>query len=174
MLASWFVASGAVVKADEVVGSIETDKVTVEVRSPFAGKIIETFSAEGDEINVGEPLFVIQPMEESETAAVAVAVSAPVSVPVSTPAAVTPTKSPTPAPTQVKAAPTPTPTKTAAPTKPSTPTPTPALKQASGSRGETRVKMTRMRLRIAQRLKEAQNTTAMLTTFQVSSNKYVN
>ena len=35
-----------------------------------------------------------------------------------------------------------------------------------GSRGERREKMTRMRQRIATRLKEAQNTTAMLTTFQ--------
>jgi len=34
-----------------------------------------------------------------------------------------------------------------------------------GSREETRVKMNRMRLRIAQRLKDAQNTYAMLTTF---------
>jgi 2-oxoglutarate dehydrogenase E2 component (dihydrolipoamide succinyltransferase) len=35
----------------------------------------------------------------------------------------------------------------------------------SGTRSETRVKMSRMRLKIAERLKEAQNTTAMLTTF---------
>jgi len=35
-----------------------------------------------------------------------------------------------------------------------------------GERSETRVKMTRMRVRIAQRLKESQNTAAMLTTFQ--------
>jgi len=37
---------------------------------------------------------------------------------------------------------------------------------SAGDRGETRVKMTRMRVRIAQRLKESQNTNAMLTTFQ--------
>lgn len=36
---------------------------------------------------------------------------------------------------------------------------------APGSRTETRVKMNRMRLRIAERLKDAQNTYAMLTTF---------
>lgn len=35
----------------------------------------------------------------------------------------------------------------------------------SGERGETRVKMNRMRQRIAERLKDAQNTNAMLTTF---------
>lgn len=35
----------------------------------------------------------------------------------------------------------------------------------TGERTETRVKMNRMRQRIAQRLKDAQNTNAMLTTF---------
>ena len=35
----------------------------------------------------------------------------------------------------------------------------------SSIRSETRVKMSRMRLKIAERLKEAQNTCAMLTTF---------
>lgn len=38
-------------------------------------------------------------------------------------------------------------------------------KEISGTRTEHRVKMTRMRMRIAERLKEAQNTNAMLTTF---------
>jgi 2-oxoglutarate dehydrogenase E2 component (dihydrolipoamide succinyltransferase) len=42
----------------------------------------------------------------------------------------------------------------------------PAAPVVAGARTETRVKMTRMRVRIAQRLKESQNTTAMLTTFQ--------
>jgi 2-oxoglutarate dehydrogenase E2 component (dihydrolipoamide succinyltransferase) len=49
------------------------------------------------------------------------------------------------------------------------PTPAPAMPEppkAAGSRGETRVKMNRMRQRIAERLKEAQNTAACLTTFQ--------
>ena len=37
--------------------------------------------------------------------------------------------------------------------------------EITGERGETRVKMNRMRQRIAQRMKDAQNTYAMLTTF---------
>jgi 2-oxoglutarate dehydrogenase E2 component (dihydrolipoamide succinyltransferase) len=41
----------------------------------------------------------------------------------------------------------------------------PAAPKASGNRGETRVKMNRMRLRIAERLKESQNAAASLTTF---------
>lgn len=43
----------------------------------------------------------------------------------------------------------------------------------TGIRNETRVKMNRMRLRIAQRLKEAQNTYAMLTTFNEIDMSYV-
>lgn len=42
----------------------------------------------------------------------------------------------------------------------------------SGTRSETRVKMSRMRLKIAQRLKEAQNTCAMLTTFNEIDMRY--
>lgn len=41
----------------------------------------------------------------------------------------------------------------------------PAAKPAVGSREEKRVKMSRMRLRIAERLKQSQNTAASLTTF---------
>jgi len=43
--------------------------------------------------------------------------------------------------------------------------PTDPTKEIAGTRTEHRVKMNRMRLRIAQRLKDAQNTNAMLTTF---------
>ena len=54
--------------------------------------------------------------------------------------------------------------------KPSTPPPEPQASgldpnKITGTRSETRVKMTRMRRKIAERLKEAQNTCAMLTTF---------
>jgi 2-oxoglutarate dehydrogenase E2 component (dihydrolipoamide succinyltransferase) len=43
--------------------------------------------------------------------------------------------------------------------------PSDPTKEITGTRSEQRVKMSRMRLRIASRLKEAQNTNAMLTTF---------
>ena len=66
-------------------------------------------------------------------------------------AAAAPAPAPAPAPT-----PAPAPAPTAGPAAPaSTP----------GPRGEERVRMTRLRKRIAERLKEAQNTAAMLTTF---------
>ena len=137
------------------------------MRSPFAGRIIETFSSEGDEINVGEPLFVIIPVD-SEVAAATPAVAA---VAPSTKAAVAPVPSSQPA--QVKTAPANAPKPAAAAPKAAAAAAAPVKTANSapvgvlGGRTETRVKMTRMRLRIAQRLKEAQNTTAMLTTFQV-------
>lgn len=43
-------------EADQVIASIETDKVSVEVRSPQAGKVLELFSAAGDEVSVGKPV----------------------------------------------------------------------------------------------------------------------
>ena len=43
--------------------------------------------------------------------------------------------------------------------------PAPTPKPASGARTQTRVKMTRMRMRIAERLVQAQSTGALLTTF---------
>lgn len=54
------------------------------------------------------------------------------------------------------------------PKKESKPEPSSTQPQPSskGSRNETRVKMNRMRLRIAERLKQSQNTAASLTTFQ--------
>lgn len=46
-------------------------------------------------------------------------------------------------------------------------------KEITGTRTEQRVKMTRMRLKIASRLKEAQNTNAMLTTFNEIDMSYI-
>lgn len=65
---------------------------------------------------------------------------------------------------------TPSPPKLESSKKPEAPKPAKQDKQAPapkvpGSRNETRVKMSRMRLRIAERLKESQNAAASLTTF---------
>jgi 2-oxoglutarate dehydrogenase E2 component (dihydrolipoamide succinyltransferase) len=51
------------------------------------------------------------------------------------------------------------------PAAPSPPPPPPAPRAASGERREERVRMTRLRQTVARRLKEAQNTAALLTTF---------
>jgi 2-oxoglutarate dehydrogenase E2 component (dihydrolipoamide succinyltransferase) len=51
------------------------------------------------------------------------------------------------------------------PSAPAAPAPQPLAKAQTGERHEERVKMTRLRQTIAHRLKEAQNTAALLTTF---------
>ena len=157
VLAKWDVKVGDFVAADAVVASIETDKVTVEVRSPQDGTIAELFAAEGAEITVGGQMFAIIP-----------GVGTPSSS--STAKAAAPSKEPA---AVGKAAPK-VDTKVAAKAASSKPSPADSKTSTSPTkaavspeeRTETRVKMTRMRLRIAQRLKEAQNTAAMLTTFQ--------
>ncbi len=126
--------------------------------SPFAGKISEILANEGSEINVGAPLFVV--LEGATGSSRPITTSAP-----------TTTSSPA---VEKKAAPTTQPVstkETQAPTKAAPAKSAPGVSSSAavvekGSRSETRVKMTRMRQRIAQRLKESQSVAAMLTTFQ--------
>lgn len=79
-------------------------------------------------------------------------------------AAAVPVAAPVATPAKAPVAPVAAPQKAAAPASSSSSTP--LFVTPPGARTETRVKMTRMRMRISQRLKESQNTAAMLTTFQ--------
>jgi 2-oxoglutarate dehydrogenase E2 component (dihydrolipoamide succinyltransferase) len=130
---------GDAVDADEVIAQIETDKVTIDVRAPSAGVLNAYKVGEGDTVTVGQALATFTP---GGAGSAAKAAAAP---PAAAPAA--------PAAAPAKPAP------AAAP--PPSPSPAPML----GERRETRVKMTRLRLRVSERLKSAQNTYAMLTTF---------
>lgn len=134
---------GSSVEADEVVLVIETDKVSSDVRTTHPGVVSEVMVEEGDVVNVGDPLFAVTVGEAAAKAAPKAAKTA------ETPVAEAP-KAAAPAP--AKAA------------KPAAPTP-PKVAPTPGSRGERRVAMTRMRLKISERLKESQNTAASLTTF---------
>lgn len=110
-------------------------QVTVEVRAPSAGKITKIYSEEGTEVNVGEPIMDLEASGDAPTPAAAPAAA----------------KAETAAPAKKEAAPAPAaaaaaPKKEAA--KPAASAPAPAAD--AGARTETRVKMTRMRQRIAQ------------------------
>lgn len=146
-LAKWMVKVGDSVRIDEVVAVIDTDKVAVEVKSPAEGKITAIYAESGGEVEVGKPLFDLVKGSAGSKAPVPTAPAA--SKATAAPAAAS-SKAADSSASKPKA-------DTAVSTLPITP---------AGERTETRVKMTRMRLRIAERLKEAQNTTAMLTTFQ--------
>eukprot|EP00008_Paramoeba_atlantica_P007768 CAMPEP_0201489164 /NCGR_PEP_ID=MMETSP0151_2-20130828/21058_1 /ASSEMBLY_ACC=CAM_ASM_000257 /TAXON_ID=200890 /ORGANISM="Paramoeba atlantica, Strain 621/1 / CCAP 1560/9" /LENGTH=444 /DNA_ID=CAMNT_0047874655 /DNA_START=140 /DNA_END=1474 /DNA_ORIENTATION=+ len=155
----WVKGPGDYVAMDEVVGTIETDKATQEIRAPEAGVIEETYVEEGETVHVGSKFFRLKlggsqeaPKPKSETP---------------------PPPTPTPTPSQPQAPPPPPPPPVSAPRPPTPPTsapraPTPPASSGPlppGVRSERRVKMSRMRLKISERLKDAQNVNAMLTTF---------
>jgi 2-oxoglutarate dehydrogenase E2 component (dihydrolipoamide succinyltransferase) len=197
-VAQWFKQEGDAVAMDEALCELETDKVTLEVNATAAGVVSEIVAKEGDDVEVGAVLCLID--EEGKAAAKAPApkeekqaekAEAPAPAPAPAPAA---EKEEAPAP-----APSPAPAAAEAPLSPAVrklveehdldpakiegtgkdgrlvkgdvldyidkhPQETAAPAAARGPR-EERVKMTRLRKRIAERLKEAQNTAAMLTTF---------
>lgn len=181
----WEKAVGDAVSTDEVVAEIETDKTAIPVPSPGNGVIVERYAEDGATVKAGQKLFKLQLGAGGGAAAAAPkaapAPSAPPTPPPAVPTTPPPTAAAPPPPTPKAAPPPPPPTPTTAP-KASMPVaaikhaqameaavvkvpPADPTKEISGTRTEFRVKMNRMRQRIAQRLKEAQNTNAMLTTF---------
>ncbi|XP_034383799.1 dihydrolipoyllysine-residue succinyltransferase component of 2-oxoglutarate dehydrogenase complex, mitochondrial-like isoform X1 [Cyclopterus lumpus] len=154
----WEKAVGDSVNEDEVVCEIETDKTSVQVPAPAAGVIEELLVPDGGKVETGMPLFKLRKGAVPAKAAPSPAVEAPAAAPPSPPPPSAPTAMPPVPAVPPKAAQ----SKPVSAIKPTAPAPVPLT---SAGRGENRVKMNRMRLRIAQRLKEAQTTCAMLTTF---------
>ncbi len=66
-IVKWKVNVGDVIKADQVLVEIETDKAIVEIPSPKSGKIIKRIGNEGETINVHDVLVVIE--EEGSSSA---------------------------------------------------------------------------------------------------------
>lgn len=165
---------GDTVAEDEVVCEIETDKTSVQVPAPTAGVIEALLVPDGGKVEGGTPLFKLRktgaaPAKAKPAAAAAPEPAATVAPPPVAPAAPPPA---TPIPTTMPPVPPvsalPMDAKPVSAIKPTAaPAGAPAVEPGTGkgARLEQRVKMNRMRLRIAQRLKEAQNTCAMLTTF---------
>ena len=186
-VARWMKAPGDAVEADEPLVELETDKVTVEVPAPRSGVLEEILAGEGEEVEVGAVLGRIAAGAAPAKAASAKAAPAP--------EAKEPAPAPSDAPTlspavrklladnalspdavagtgkdgritkadmldHLKSA--------AAPAAPAAPAP-PARAELRSPRPdhprEERVRMSRLRRRVAERLKDAQNTAAMLTTF---------
>lgn len=183
-LGEWLKQPGDAVALDEPVASLETDKVSVEVPSPVAGVMGAHAVKVGDTVQVGAMIATIEGAGAASAPAPAAAAKpaeAEVAAAQAAPAALSPsvrravletgvdpatvtgtgkdgrlTKDDVLAAATTPAAPPPAPVSAAAPA--------PAAVQA-GARREERVRMTRLRQTIARRLKEAQNSAAMLTTF---------
>jgi 2-oxoglutarate dehydrogenase E2 component (dihydrolipoamide succinyltransferase) len=184
-VAKWLKRPGEAVAADEPVAELETDKVTLEVPAPASGMLSEILAEEGANVPVGAVLGTIadglagtlthpaavapgsplsriagEGSERSEAGAGLAALerSGPAVRKLIEETGLDAAKVPATGPggrirkADVLGA--------RMPPVPAPPTPVPAL----GER-EVRVRMSRLRRRIAERLKAAQNTAAMLTTF---------
>lgn len=178
-ISKWFKKEGDAVAQDEPVLELETDKVTVEVPAAAAGRLDRILVAAGTTVKIGEVV-----------GAIAAGAAGGKAQPVKSAAAAAPAAAPAPkaaAPAAAASAPQPGPAArkalaeaglsasqvagtgkdgraTKADVAAAGSAPAAAQPVAAGPR-ETRVKMTRLRQRIAERLKAAQNTAAMLTTF---------
>ncbi|CAI0379718.1 unnamed protein product [Linum tenue] len=162
-LATFLKKPGDRVEVDEPIAQIETDKVTIDVASPEAGVIKEFVAKEGDTVEPGTKVAIIS--KSGEAAHVA-------------PSEKIPEKA-APKPSEKKEEVKQTPKPEVAAEKPkkstaaaSTPKQTASEPQLPPKDRERRVSclpcqvpMTRLRKRVATRLKDSQNTFALLTTF---------
>jgi len=191
-IGKWFKKAGDPVAVDEPLVELETDKVTIEVPAPSAGTLGEIIAKDGETVAVGALLGQIT---EGGAAVKPAAAAAPSPVAASAPAAAPSKAAPADTPlapsvrklsaeSGVDAATVPGSGRDGRVTKgdmlaaiekaASAPTPLNqpvaavqmrAPSPASDAAREERVKMTRLRQTIARRLKDVQNTAAMLTTF---------
>lgn len=181
-VATWHKQPGEAVTRDELIVDIETDKVVLEVVAPADGKLTEILKNEGDVVLSNE---LIAKFEAGDVTAAAPAAADPAPAQETTPAASEVIAAPAAkklaaergidlasikgtgkdgriTKEDVANAPEPVAESKAA----ATPTPSPApITQGTEGRIEKRVPMTRLRARIAERLLDASQNTAMLTTF---------
>jgi 2-oxoglutarate dehydrogenase E2 component (dihydrolipoamide succinyltransferase) len=185
-VSTWFKKPGDAVKQDEMLCELETDKVSVEVPSPVSGVLAEILAPEGTTVAANARLAIVTegaaaaapaPKAEAKPAAAPAPAKAVEDAPsakkamaeagltadqvqgtgrdgrimkedvartvAGAPGAAAAAAAPAPAPAALPRAPVP----------------------ADDAAREERVKMTRLRATIARRLKDAQNTAAMLTTY---------
>ena len=200
-LGQWLKQPGDAVKADEPIASLETDKVALDVPSPVDGVMGEQAVGEGDTVQVGAVIALIEAGAAATTSATpavedrtVVGQAEAAARAEHTPAGAAEEEEEEPqtlspavrravlehrvdpskirgtgkdgrltkddvltaaAATEAKPAPAPAPA----------PASIPAAPRVEGARHEERVRMTRLRKTVATRLKDAQNTAAILTTF---------
>uniref|UniRef100_A0A0N4ZRK5 Dihydrolipoyllysine-residue succinyltransferase component of 2-oxoglutarate dehydrogenase complex, mitochondrial n=1 Tax=Parastrongyloides trichosuri TaxID=131310 RepID=A0A0N4ZRK5_PARTI len=175
----WIKAVGDFVNEDDLVAEIETDKTSVEVPAPRAGTIVKFLVQDGEKVGPKHKLYELKPgdagveavpkkeaVSQKEISQVKnepvpdkqqVKVDAPKSnagaIPKSAPVASKPVSSPISS------------VNVSGIELNKLPVGVTSEQSVSGSREEYRVKMNRMRLRTAERLKNSQNENASLTTF---------
>jgi len=183
MIGAWKKRQGDVVAVDEAVVEIESDKATVELPAPAAGRITQILKAAGERATVGEVIGWLEPAPAaaaapgSPGAASPPAAADPRIMPAAArvlgeaglPAAGVPGSGPGGRVTKSDAlhavAGSPAAAAPAARPPSLAPPPAPAPAPARGSRDERAVLISPIRQRIAERLVAAQHEAALLTTF---------
>ncbi|CAA0821459.1 Dihydrolipoyllysine-residue succinyltransferase component of 2-oxoglutarate dehydrogenase complex 2-mitochondrial [Striga hermonthica] len=158
-LATFLKKPGDRVAVDEPIAQVETDKVTIDVNSPEAGVIQKFIANEGDTVEPGTKVAIISRSGEGVTH-VAPSDEKP-SGKAPQPPSSTEEKKEKPV-AKVEAIPIVEKPKGTPPPSPKTSATEPQLPPKERER---RVPMTRLRKRVATRLKDSQNTFALLTTF---------
>lgn len=168
-IAGWHKKPGDTIRRDENLVDLETDKVVLEVPAPVDGTVKEIRAEEGDTVNSDQVIAVIEegavepeqeeapePAQDETPPATAAPAAAPAEPPKLSPAA-----------RRVAQEEKVDPASLAGTGRGGRVTKGDVINflKGGGSRQEERVKMTRLRSRIAERMKEAQNTAAILTSF---------
>ena len=171
-IAKWYKKVGDVVTRDENLVDLETDKVMLEVPAPASGVIEKIIIAEGSVVKANELIAMIKEGAVAPAPApVAPAASAPVveAAKPAAPAAAKPEVAKPQPQVDMPVGLSPSERRAVRSGKP-----LPAeLTISTVAREEKRVPMSRLRQRVAERLKEVQNTAAILTTFNEINMKNV-
>ena len=64
-LLKWNITEGSDIKKGDVIAEISTDKVDMDLDSPFTGKVTKLLIEEGSVINVGDVLAEVETEEDS-------------------------------------------------------------------------------------------------------------
>ncbi len=177
-IATWHVKTGEAISRDQVLVDIETDKVVLEVRAQSDGVMGEILHAEGATVLASQVIGHEVPGGAAAAAPVAAAAPAAAAPAAESDDVLTPSVRRLIAEKGLDASKIVGSGKngritkedvdkflTAAPVAKAAPAPVAAPVAVSGDRSQKRVPMTRLRKTIANRLLEAKNSTAMLTTF---------
>lgn len=174
-ISKWFKQPGDAIKQDEPIAELETDKVTLEVNAPVGGVLKEIKAAQGSTVKVGALIGKIEEGAVSSAPAPAAAkAAAPAPAPTASSGSATDKSGPAARKiaeeSNLNIANVAGTGKDGRATKGdvlahSSSTPAASSAPANNAAREERVKMTKLRQTIAKRLKESQNTAAILTTF---------
>ncbi len=160
---------GDSVKADELIVELETDKVTLEVNAPSNGVISALNVKEGDSVKVGDLIASMQEGGAAVKVAPATAATQQNSAPSNAQFPLSPAPKKLAAENNVDVSKISGSGKDGRVTKgdvlDAVAAPSASAQTTAGAKPTERVKMSKLRQKIAERLKESQNTAAILTTF---------